>query len=328
MNKQPEVSVIIPVYNGARYLHRCIDSVFSCGFGDVEILLLDDGSTDNSAGIIAEYGRDYPETVRCFAHENMGVAKTRNKGIDLARGKYILFLDQDDWFDKDYIPRFYQAVEESGSDVVIGGYKRPDINGGIVLSRLLPGKGYYPYITVAAWGKIHRTEFLRNNKIEFFDNNIGEDVVFCMQEAILSKKFSFIPYIGYNWYLNDGSVSETEYKGFREAVGFFTFLEKMAGFDYGNKDIEEYVLLKTAFYYLMHSGRASTPGKYLEVYTKIMDWISERYPAFTQNRFLNFGLPGETFKVRLAIHILVMVHRTGIVGLFSKMYCKGKENHN
>ena len=143
MNKQPGVSIIIPVYNGEKYLKRCVDSVFACGFEDMEILLLDDGSTDSSSKIIAEYCDAHSEIVKGFSHENMGVASTRNKGIELARGQYILFLDQDDWLDSDYIHTFYQAIEESGADVAVGGYKRPDANGKIVLKRLLPGKGYY-----------------------------------------------------------------------------------------------------------------------------------------------------------------------------------------
>lgn len=324
-DESPGVSVIIPVYNGEKYLRRCVDSVFACGFPDLEVLLLDDGSSDGSSAIIAEYERARPGAVRAFSHENMGVACTRNKGIGLARGKYILFLDQDDWFDEDYIGTFFDAIEASGADVVVGGYKRPGADGRIVLSRLLPGKGHYRYITVAAWGKIHRAAYLKENGIEFFDNKIGEDVAFCMHEATLGGAFSFVPYVGYNWFLNAESVSETEYKGFRGNVGLFEFLEKLAGFGYGDERLEEYFVLKSALYYLMHSGRASTPAKYREVYAEIMGWASERYPAFTRNRYMNFGLPGETAKVRLAVSLLTMVHRLGIIGLFARLYCKGRE---
>ena len=120
MNETPIISVIIPIYNGEKHLRRCIDSVFANGFGVLEILLLNDGSTDGSEAIIGEYEKTYPEVVRAFTHKNMGVAKTRNKGIESARGRYILFLDQDDWFDEGYIRTFYTAIENSGSDVVVG----------------------------------------------------------------------------------------------------------------------------------------------------------------------------------------------------------------
>ena len=138
VNEMPSVSVVVPVYNGEKHLRRCIDSVFANGFEDLEILLINDGSADGSAAVMAEYEKAYPGTVRAFTHENMGVARTRNRGIESARGRYILFLDQDDWFDHDYIQTFFEAIEKSGSDVVVGGYKRPDASGKIVLSRLLP----------------------------------------------------------------------------------------------------------------------------------------------------------------------------------------------
>jgi len=325
MNDQPIISVIIPVYNGARHLRRCIDSVIACGFEGMEILALNDGSTDGSVGIIAEYQERYPKQVRSFSHENIGVARTRNKGVDLARGEYILFLDQDDWFDKDYIETFYRAIKESGADVVIGGYRRPDARGDIVLQRILPGNGYYRFISASAWGKIHRASYLKAQGIRFFDNKIGEDVVFSLQEATSGGRFSFVKYIGYNWYLNEESVSETEHKGFYENIGLFVFLEKLGSFDYGDERIKEYCVLKSAFYYLMHSGRTSSPEKYKEAYAEIMGWVEKRYPAFVKNKFLNFGLPGETFKVRLAIHLLTMIHRMRIINLFAGRYCKGRE---
>jgi len=321
----PEVSVIVPVYNGAKHLRRCIDSVFNCGFESIEILLLNDGSTDSSLSILMEYESSHPGKARVFSHKNMGVARTRNRGVELARGRYILFLDQDDWFDKDYIITFYDAIDKTGSDVVVGGYKRIDAKGRTVLKRLLSGKGYYRYITVSAWAKIHRTAFLKENGIEFFDNNIGEDVVFCAHEAILSDKFSFVPYIGYNWYLNEESVSETEYKGFRESVGLFTFLEKMGGFEYEDDRVREYFIVKSALYYLMHSGRASTPEKYREVYVEIMGWVAARYPGFEKNYFLNRGLPGESFKVRLAVFLLIRIHCFSWIRLFAALYCKDRK---
>ena len=326
MTGRPIISVIIPVYNGEKHLCRSIDSVFACGFEDIEILILNDGSTDGSAEIIADYQERYPEKVRGFFHENIGVALTRNKGIDLARGEYILFLDQDDWFDKDYVDVFCRAIKESGADVVVGGFKRPDANGRITLKRLLPGAGRYRFLTAAAWGKIHRAAYLKEKNIGFFDNKIGEDVVFSIHEATSGGKYSFVKYVGYNWYLNEESVSETEHKGFYENIGLFNFLEKLGGFDYGDKRIEEYFVLKSAFYYLMHSGRDSAPEKYKEAYSEIMGWIEERYPAFTRNRFLIFGLPGEAFKVRVAVCLLTMIHRMRMINLFAKFYCKGEES--
>jgi glycosyltransferase involved in cell wall biosynthesis len=322
-NNDPQVSIIIPVYNGAAYLNRCIDSVLQNDFKDIEILLLNDGSTDNSPEISNSYASAYPDIVRVIAHPNMGVARTRNKGISLAQGRYILFLDQDDYYDPDYIRTFYEAIEASGDDVVIGGYKRPNASGKIVKRKLLSGKGYYQYITTFAWGKIHRTSFLQENNIEFFDNNIGEDVVFCISEAGLTKKFKFIKYVGYNWFVNEESVSNSKHKGLRDDVNIVPWMEKMSGFPFETEQLKEYFLVKIPIYYLLHSGRDSNKEKYLETYEKLFGWLRERFPYFEKNHYLLCGLTGETLSVKIPIIIFMLIHKLKLMKLFAGVYCKG-----
>jgi len=104
------ISVIIPVFNGEQYIERSVESVLKQSVKDTEILLLDDGSEDGSLDLCKEYERKYPEIIKVFTHENMGVANTRNKGVRLASGKYIMFLDQDDFFDDGYMETFLDAA--------------------------------------------------------------------------------------------------------------------------------------------------------------------------------------------------------------------------
>ena len=92
----PKISVIIPVYNTEKYLHRCIDSVLAQTYQDFELLLIDDGSKDSSGAICDEYAAK-DTRVRVFHKENGGVSDTRNYGLDLAQGKYLMFLDSDDF---------------------------------------------------------------------------------------------------------------------------------------------------------------------------------------------------------------------------------------
>ncbi len=102
----PTVSVIIPVYNAQEGIKQCMDSLLNQSFTDFEIILLNDGSTDNSLEVIKKYAADN-DFIRVIDKENEGVAKTRNKGIQLANGKYIVFIDNDDFVDSDYLERFY-----------------------------------------------------------------------------------------------------------------------------------------------------------------------------------------------------------------------------
>ena len=119
----PTVSVIIPVYNAQEGIRQCIDSLLNQSFTDFEIILINDGSTDNSLEVIKEYA-DANDFIRVIDKENEGVAKTRNKGIQLAKGKYVVFIDNDDFVDSDYLERFYNEIDQVQLDIVLGGYKR------------------------------------------------------------------------------------------------------------------------------------------------------------------------------------------------------------
>jgi len=273
--------------------------------------------------ILDAYRAEYPDVVRVFSHPNMGVARTRNEGISLSRGKYILFMDQDDYLDADYIRTFYDAIESGGYDVVIGGYKRPNDAGRITVRKLLSGKGYYQYITTFAWGKIHRAAFLKENRIEFFDNNIGEDVVFCIQEASLTNRFQFIKYVGYNWFMNKDSVSNKKHKGLRDDVNIIPWMEKMALFPFKTEKLKEYFLVKIPIYYLLHSGRESNAEKFLRTYLELFGWLRARFPGFEKNSYLLFGLTGETRGVKIPIAIFMRIHRLRLMKCFAALYCKG-----
>ena len=119
----PTVSVIIPVYNAQDGIKQCLDSLLNQSFTDFEIILLNDGSTDNSLEVIKKYAA-VNDFIRVIDKENEGVAKTRNKGIQLANGKYIVFIDNDDFVDSDYLERFYNAIDQEQLDIVLGSYKR------------------------------------------------------------------------------------------------------------------------------------------------------------------------------------------------------------
>jgi glycosyltransferase involved in cell wall biosynthesis len=228
MESVPKISIIIPVYNGETYIGRCVDSVLNQTFRDVEILLLNDGSADNSLTLLHAYEQQHPHIIRVISHENMGVAKTRNKGVRLARAKYIMFLDQDDYIERDYCETFFEAIEQRGCDVVMGGYRRPNAAGKTVKKLVPTDTPYYRFMIMAAWAKIHRTEFLIGNDIAFFDNAIGEDIVFTLKEIRCGATIEVIPYSGYNWFFNEQSVSNTGQQGLAENIGpLFALLEEI-----------------------------------------------------------------------------------------------------
>ena len=118
-NEAPLVSVIIPVYNVRAYLPQCLDSVINQSYRNLEILIIDDGSTDGSGRICDQYARK-DERIRVFHTENHGLASARNLGLDQMRGDFISFLDSDDWMELHTIENMLSTMLQTGSDIVIG----------------------------------------------------------------------------------------------------------------------------------------------------------------------------------------------------------------
>lgn len=121
MNQENMVSIIIPVYNAEKYLHRCVDSVLKQTYQNLEILLIDDGSEDGSGAICDEYA-DQDCRVRVIHKENTGVSDTRNVGLDSASGEYILFVDSDDYIDEVMVENLFDRALKDNSDIVMCRY--------------------------------------------------------------------------------------------------------------------------------------------------------------------------------------------------------------
>lgn len=119
---EPEISVILPVYNTAGYLAECLDSVVNQSFDSFEIIIVNDGSTDKSQTVIDDYVYRYPDLIRAFSIPNGGLGNTRNYGIDKARGKFFAFVDSDDFIHADMLKKMYEAARQHKADCVMSDY--------------------------------------------------------------------------------------------------------------------------------------------------------------------------------------------------------------
>ena len=118
----PLISVIVPIYNVEPYIHKCIDSIVSQTFADFELILVDDGSPDNCGKICDEYAKK-DSRVHVIHKKNGGLASARNAGIDVAKGKYISFVDSDDYLDIDFLSAYYNAINDRDVDIVHSGLR-------------------------------------------------------------------------------------------------------------------------------------------------------------------------------------------------------------
>ncbi len=312
------LSVIIPIYNAADKIEKCLNSVVKQLTNQDELLLINDGSTDNSLDILNRYSEKY-SFIKVIDKENEGVAETRNMGIGISSGKYIIFIDNDDYIDDGYIEKYYNAISEGDYDFVIGGYRRVEGNQ-VRFTVKTYESDWYKLMVVAPWAKIYRRDVLINNDISFLNYGIGEDNYFSIKLYESTDKVGFINYVGYNWYFNDASISNTNQKGLDCHIDILYLLEKLYAIT-GGKAIYRYYYLRYVVWYLLFSGKNTSAQIFYSEYIRYFKWLKEHgiksyFPMF--NRIVS----AEALKNRLIISVFVTLHNLGLVKLFSRIYCR------
>lgn len=158
-----KVSCIVPVYNVEKYLEKCLDSIVSQSLQDIEILVINDGSTDSSQDIIDKYTNKFPQKVKCINKENGGQGSARNLGLDIAKGEYISFVDSDDWIENDCFEKMYLTAKKNDSDIVICNMVDNFENGDIIVYDCINYE--HPALkTMSACNKIFKRELIGNNR--------------------------------------------------------------------------------------------------------------------------------------------------------------------
>ena len=127
MEKQIKLSIIAAVYNLEKYLPRCLDALVNQTLKEIEILCVDDGSTDNAPQIIEDYKKRYPDLIKVFHKENGGEFTTRNYGLERALGEYVTFVDTDDWVEPNWAEKLYNVAKEKNADLAVCGFERIDL---------------------------------------------------------------------------------------------------------------------------------------------------------------------------------------------------------
>lgn len=185
MNK-PLITVVIPVYNVEHYLKKCLDSIVNQKYSNLEIIIVNDGSTDNSEKICQEYLHS-DKRINLITQKNQGLSAARNTGIDNAHGKYICFVDSDDYLDKHFVSELYHTLVKNKSDISVCDFWYVDGNGGKWSVRDKQNKNYSNIdaikdifsgkqeTEIMTWNKLYKKELFDKNKIHFPVGKIHED---------------------------------------------------------------------------------------------------------------------------------------------------------
>ncbi len=318
----PDVSIIVPIYNTEKYLKRCINSILSQSFKDFELLLIDDGSTDGSLEIMKEY-KEYDKRVRIFSNKNQGPALTRNFGIDMAKSNYLMFIDSDDYIDQGYIADYFKAVSQSNVDIAIGGYKRVIGEKTTYTLRLKQGE-FSKYVVTGPVCRIIKKEFLNYNNIRFLDTNSSEDVYFNLMIYNKTEKIKIIDNVGYNYFYNANSLSNTAHKGFKKDIRIIELLNLINVRDSYNLELNQYYIIRYVIWYLLYSGKTASPDDFITEYKKLFGWLESNIPNYKKNKYLSFfKLKEDPLKYRLIVNTFATLSKMNLIGVFSRIYCKG-----
>lgn len=216
VTKQPAISVIIPVFNAAAYLNRCLDSLTGQTLSDIEIICINDGSTDNSPDILNAYTAKDPR-IKIINQPNSGQSAARNTGITKATGQYIGFVDADDYADSDFYEKLYQAALNSKADIVQTSTRRIGYNRTKIKKRFSRNINDFASAIKnlnhgGVWDKIFRTDMIKNNHITFLDGRIYEDNLFAIQALWFGKGMKIINTTCYNYIFNPHSTTTSPEK--------------------------------------------------------------------------------------------------------------------
>ena len=239
MKEQPQVSIIVPVYNVENYIERCLNSLVNQTFKDIEIITINDGSTDKSLELLNKYAK---EDIRISVIDlgDEGVSYCRNLGIEKANGKYIMFVDSDDWIDSSMVEVMYKKAEENKLDLVMCSYIREfkdhskekifnlpqeiiykdnEVKNELLRKLVGPIKEELsnPEMLDAlgtVWGKLYRADILKENKIKFVDlKEIGsaEDTLFNIFTFNYLKKVMFLNKPMYHYWRDNPKSVTSQY---------------------------------------------------------------------------------------------------------------------
>lgn len=222
------ISIIVPIYNVEKYLEQCIESLLNQSYKMLEIILVNDGSTDNS-GILCDKFKKIDNRIKVIHKKNEGLGLARNTGMKYITGKYVTFMDSDDYADSNLIEELYRNLKENNADTSIGGFKRVKNSGEIIFKEIYDNFTYSDKevqnillkrmlgsspeksdaIRMSVWNVLYSVDIIKKNNIVFPSERefISEDIVFDLDYYRFSNKVVVINTAAYNYRVNDFSLT-------------------------------------------------------------------------------------------------------------------------
>ncbi|MFC4687560.1 glycosyltransferase family 2 protein [Epilithonimonas pallida] len=285
------ISLIVPVYNVSLYLKRCIESILVQDFNTFELILVNDGSTDNSLDICKHYANQ-DSRIRVIDQPNGGVSNARNKGLEVANGEFICFIDSDDWVEPNYLSSFVSFYQTTYTDLIISNVvnqkNNSKTNNKPFVERLIQSESFVPedffngndfILENTPFAKLFKKSIIDDNNIRFNINlKNGEDFIFVLQYALVCKKIDFINSYTYNYNKeSDSSVTQKYFKNYYKQVkdtkkAYFDIVRKYHEI---TEEEELYQYFRVAGKSVYEEGKINNGLSFSEKYKSILQILSK-----------------------------------------------------
>ena len=325
-----KVSIIIPVYNNERFIGKCMETVIQQSYSDIEIIVINDGSTDKSGKIVEEFAQK-DSRVRLINQENKGVSAARNRGIVEATGEYITFVDGDDYIAREYIYNLVRCATDNHAQMVISGVTMVDTEQK-VLKEIIPGN-YVRYeheewtfrLTVTA-AHLYKRSLWDKYKISFFEGVRGEDIPIALFFAGVCERICTIPRAEY-YYVQHAQSAMHNFRGLKTSRLPYIALEdaicriRKVGLKNSPEFHELFVLRVLATF--IDLTRGAGKDNVVKLGNYINHILDVYYPEYYKNRktriFTDLDIP--LFQ-RASVKFLIWSKRLGILTFFLRVVCR------
>lgn len=290
-----KVSVIVPVYNMEKYLKKCLDSLVNQTLDGIEIIIVNDGSTDNSQKIIEEYSKKH-KNIKSFFQKNHGQAAARNFGLEKASGKYISYVDSDDYVEINMFERLYDEIEANKFDIVICNIIKEENDKSYIFKNYwnIKNEADKNFMTshMGPVARLYNKKFLIKNNFKFMEGVIYEDLASIPLLGMYTKKIKYIDEAYYHYLIRNGSsMKQKKYSEKLESI--FKVMESLSKniTDEYNDELEylyiEHLLYSASLRFMQFNKRDK-----LFMIRRIM---REKYPKYYRNIYYK----NKSFKFRI-----------------------------
>lgn len=299
--KKIKLSIVVAVYNLEEYLPRCLDSLVNQTLKDIEIICVDDGSTDSAPEIVDQYTKKYPNKITAYHKKNGGEFTTRNYGLERSIGEYVTFVDTDDYVELNWAEKLYNAASKNNADLAICAFERIDLETNKVTStdmvsfgectkEIIKDDDFMLFINPAPWNKIYKREKIKD--LKFLPFRGFNDTMFLAQCFIKMKKIAFIPDVLYHYYLRNDSQIHTVNKQDVDNLKKYLLEVKQSYIDSNKYEEMKYILDMMAFLHLgisvMYRASYDKNINIKEMTKQTIKYLDENFTSWRKNPFLKF----------------------------------------